>query len=241
MSLRICSKCGSALRSHGKATKLCIACYRVARSICESCGTELPQYSRAKKCRECWKARGSGELHIRRNQNRRPPVLRLCERCASPLSTKSRPETSLCSLCYRKRLEPQRYNPCKDCGKRRGRGSRPGRCWTCWSKFRNPHGSTCTHKGCSRSHFGKGLCRMHYLSQRDRTHRMGRGRLAKSWIASHPCQVCGYDRLPSEVARIIPGTNGGRYEIGNMLALCALHHREMDAGLIKPPAPLLYE
>lgn len=183
-------------------------------------------------------AKGLCNAHYQRayRQAKQPGAQR-CQRCGNPISRFSRPETKTCWNC--RAVMPR---ACQDCGVLlTHRRKEVKRCWDCWSKFRNPYGLTCTHPGCVRTHFAKGLCAMHYLSQRDKTHRIGRGRTAKAWIATHPCQVCGYDRLPSEVARVTPGSTGGKYEIGNMIALCALHHRELDAGLREPPPALSHE
>lgn len=39
--------------------------------------------------------------------------------------------------------------------------------------------------------------------------------------------------------RIVPGRDGGKYKLGNVIALCPNHHAEADAGLI--PAEDLLE
>lgn len=47
------------------------------------------------------------------------------------------------------------------------------------------------------------------------------------------CMVegCCYNRV-YHIHRLIPGKEGGKYEIGNMYAICPNHHAEVHAGLI---------
>ena len=45
------------------------------------------------------------------------------------------------------------------------------------------------------------------------------------------CTICGYDKY-TEMHRIIPGREGGKYVGSNVIELCALHHKEADLGLI---------
>ncbi len=48
------------------------------------------------------------------------------------------------------------------------------------------------------------------------------------------CMVlgCGYNKT-YDIHRLIAGRQGGRYEIGNMFAVCPNHHAEATRGLIK--------
>lgn len=54
------------------------------------------------------------------------------------------------------------------------------------------------------------------------------------------CEIpgCTYTRY-FQRHRIIPGRDGGRYKLGNVIALCPNHHKEADEGLI--PADELLE
>src|SRR3990167_3202749 len=217
---KTCNSCGKTLTSHGKGTQACRACRSVYPIYCQTCGKELPRYNRkTRQCRECWKLRG-------------PTVRRSCQRCGKLISTKSRPDTKICRNC---RSHPRPH--CSDCGKLLARSPRDTkRCWSCWTKYRRQgYDPICMREDCNRVTFAKGLCEMHYRVDR----RHGHGRVARKWIASHPCQLCNYAVLPSEVARIIPGSNGGKYELGNMVALCARCHREVEMGLTPCPPPLL--
>jgi hypothetical protein len=48
------------------------------------------------------------------------------------------------------------------------------------------------------------------------------------------CMVdgCGYNKVYN-VHRFLEGKNGGKYEIGNMFAICPNHHAEYHNGLVK--------
>jgi predicted restriction endonuclease len=47
------------------------------------------------------------------------------------------------------------------------------------------------------------------------------------------CMVegCDYDKT-FEIHRLVPGKEGGDYEVGNMFAICPNHHAEVSRGLI---------
>jgi len=45
---------------------------------------------------------------------------------------------------------------------------------------------------------------------------------------------CGYDRIVQR-HRILPGSEGGKYTSGNVIALCPNHHGEADRGWIERP------
>ena len=42
---------------------------------------------------------------------------------------------------------------------------------------------------------------------------------------------CGYDKT-YDIHRLIPGKQGGKYETGNMFAICPNHHAETHRKLI---------
>ena len=195
---------------------------------------KLQNLSRDLPCTKegCQALRATKGLCRRHYQQSRQVILAIkpCASCGELIH----PQSTICKACRNRgpRL-------CIDCGvslsHRPHNGAR--RCWSCWSKFRNPHGPICTRDGCSRKHFGKGLCQIHYLAARGK--RAGAGRSFRQWVAQQPCQLCGYNLLPSEVARVIPGSKNGVYEKGNVMALCARCHREVDAGITKMPPPIL--
>jgi predicted restriction endonuclease len=43
---------------------------------------------------------------------------------------------------------------------------------------------------------------------------------------------CNYNTL-FEIHRLFPGREGGKYEIGNMFAICPNHHAEVERGYIE--------
>lgn len=61
--------------------------------------------------------------------------------------------------------------------------------------------------------------------------------LAFGWrntIAKMPCAICGYNRIPCHIHRLIP-KNG--YVYGNVVQVCPNCHEEIHKKLIDPPAP----
>ena len=48
------------------------------------------------------------------------------------------------------------------------------------------------------------------------------------------CMVegCGYDKT-YDVHRLVRGKDGGKYDVGNMFAICPNHHAEEHRGLIR--------
>lgn len=110
----------------------------------------------------------------------------------------------------------------------------------------------CSVEGCERPTRAGGMCATHYVGARrirvhaPRTGTSGAGaadfrgihKTAIVAIAQLPCQICGYDRMTSHRHRLIEGKDGGKYEIGNVVAVCSNCHREIHGGLTSPPTPL---
>lgn len=225
-----CVTCGSPITSHGRDTKQCQSCWQAARIFCTTCGKELDKRNqRQRQCRECW-------------QKAHPP--RVCQSCGSRLPHGTRSTTKQCRKC-RSHPRPK----CIDCGKNLMNSS-PGtiRCWTCHVKYRQATAQTrmCSVAGCLRPHKAKGLCLPHYQDQRRRSEFLGgqwphNFRLRRADLAKAPCQICGYDRMPSHLHRIIPGSDGGQYVVGNIIALCARCHEEVHRGLRPCPEPVIVE
>jgi predicted restriction endonuclease len=46
------------------------------------------------------------------------------------------------------------------------------------------------------------------------------------------CSLCGWDKLPCDVAHILSREDGGDDSLENVTMLCPTHHREYDGGLI---------
>ena len=58
--------------------------------------------------------------------------------------------------------------------------------------------------------------------------------LLKSLFQFQTCMVDGCEYgLTFDIHRLIPGKDGGKYEVGNMFAICPNHHAEVHRGLIK--------
>lgn len=221
-----CVTCNGPITSHGRDTKQCQACWQAARIFCPTCGKELDKrIQRKRQCRACWL-----KAH---------PV-RVCQRCAATLAHGTRSTTSQCRAC---RSHPRA--PCVDCGKPLISSSRETiRCWSCHVVHRGNVAIVkhCSVVGCLREHKAKGLCLPHYQTARRRAQLLGYDssqtlKVRRGELAQAPCQVCGYDRLPSHLHRIIPGSQAGMYVIGNVATLCARCHEEVHRGLIPcPPA-----
>lgn len=221
-SHRSCVTCGGPITSHGRDTKQCGSCWSAARVFCTDCGVELDKRNqRTRQCRACWL-----KAH--------PP--RFCEGCGNRLRGGSRIGTGRCAAC--RVAEPL---TCQDCGVALPRASRGTRCRGCHTKLRLTRVPTgCTVDGCAKPHRSKGLCITHYLlARRKAASPEGAGSKAKDWIGSQPCALCGYDKMRSDVHRVVPGTEGGAYVLGNMVPLCARCHAEVHRGLSPCPPVLL--
>ena len=244
MTLKTCTKCGTVLTSHGKGTQICRACFQVAPKTCSACGKELPKYARGTRCRDCWKMRGVQGQRGPNAQRADQPVPRPCDKCGRPLSKTSRPEATLCKACYLDRAGHKGFKHCLDCGVRLNRGSRGVRCWACHitAKAATAIQKRCGIEGCERPHKAKGFCLSHYQNKRRRAELLGHVspqqlKVKRGDLNDAPCQVCGYNRLPARLHRIIPGPQGGKYVIGNIVAMCARCHEEVHSGLIPCPSP----
>lgn len=65
------------------------------------------------------------------------------------------------------------------------------------------------------------------------TDNKGTSRRKRDLLTPHHCEIpgCGYDKI-FQRHRIVPGRDGGRYKLGNVIALCPNHHGEADRGWI---------
>ena len=114
------------------------------------------------------------------------------------------------------------------------------RCRPCYDAMKRSQPlRLCSVDGCDRPHMAKGFCGTHYKAQRQRLHRNHgaghRGNLLAMTLSDQPCQSCGYDRMASELHKITPA---GGYRPGNMVALCARCHDEVERGITTCPTPL---
>ena len=59
--------------------------------------------------------------------------------------------------------------------------------------------------------------------------RKGTSRSKRNLLAPKYCEIpdCGYDKIVQR-HRIKPGREKGKYELGNVIALCPTHHGEAD-------------
>lgn len=176
----------------------------------------------------------------------------LCRSCSYETRTKSWGQCSDCSkrirlpairciACYDRNREATKPL-CVDCGKptkQYAHAYHAERCWPCdVIRRRSQPKRPCSINGCQRPHAAKGFCQNHYSAQyQPRPRGALRGGRAKLLLATWPCQLCGYSRMNSDVHRITPGSEGGRYTVGNMVSLCVRCHREVHRGLATAPIP----
>jgi hypothetical protein len=156
---------------------------------------------------------------------------RVCPQCGAK---KPSYYAKQCRACW---LKAKIVTPlCSDCGYPLD-SKRNTRCRPCFRAFKEAQrASGCSKEGCAKPPYAKGLCRDHY--------QVGWRASQKGTLifdsASHakvrelPCAACGYNRMKSEVHRIIAQ---GAYIVGNMTPLCARCHDEVERGLTAcPPA-----
>jgi len=141
-----------------------------------------------------------------------------------------------CLMCWRKYQAEHRTSFCIDCGKHlisRSRGKHRCReCYNLYLQTRPIH--SCSVEGCGRQHRAKGFCMLHYkINFSIRPKGQNRGSNFRKQVSKSPCQICGYNKLPSNVHRIdskLP------YQVGNMVALCYNCHAEVHHGITICPA-----
>ena len=103
-------------------------------------------------------------------------------------------------------------------------------CKNCGKKFKQEKRS---NKYCSRSCSNHGRRGITYskLAQGNKSQR--RLALLKNVFNFKNCMVkeCTYNKT-FDIHRLEPGKDGGKYEIGNMFAICPNHHAEVTRGII---------
>lgn len=217
-----CPRCGG---PKAIVAKLCRNCHGETTNspICPSCGGKKSYDS--KLCRKCQGAQG---------KSRKP-----CPGCGTRIQSAA----TQCRACYDKaRAEKAAKYLCADCGqptKQYASTRYAERCMDCYRIYQaaNRIQRPCSVDGCPRPHRAKGLCQVHYTKQyRPRPRGFFRGNRLKVILAYWPCQICGYSGMPSDIHRLIPGAEGGTYDVGNIVALCVRCHREVHRGLTPPPA-----
>lgn len=109
--------------------------------------------------------------------------------------------------------------------------AKPRLCFICRKEFR-PDKSTSRYcsKGCANS-ARKG--RKYLRNSPSLNNSAARLKLLRETFNLQSCMVegCKYCKT-YDIHRIIPGRDGGKYEIGNMFAICPNHHAEVTRGLI---------
>lgn len=188
---------------------------------CPECGQPM-QNRYAKTCRACYEASRSAQR------------LR-CTGCGKAFDHPSRIVTGLCSDC-RNAQSQHGMHPCADCGQPATRE----RCWDCHLKQLALRHKLCAFGGCPRLAVARGLCMNHYQQayQKARRNRQHVGGSLRAEVRRSPCQLCGFAQLRSHAHRLNEGANGGKYEWGNVVALCSRCHDMVHAGLVQPPLPL---
>ena len=165
-------------------------------------------------------------------------LTKTCPDCGNFCDRRSERCTA-CAKRHRKATAIGQHDRCIDCGKLTGdRGHRAKRCTECWIKYRDARPKRmCSVEGCPRLHKAKGYCIEHYQAfLQPRKTGEGRGSSKfNEWVRQQPCQLCGYNRIKSHAHRLIEGAQGGRYEEGNVVALCARCHEEVHRGITPPP------
>lgn len=112
-----------------------------------------------------------------------------------------------------------------------GKSIKTKTCGYCGKNFKP---QTRTANFCSHSCSNKGRAGIKYLKETKGTKSKQRLELLKDTFDFTSCMVegCQYDRC-FDIHRLIEGKNGGKYEIGNMFAICPNHHAEVHRNVIK--------
>jgi hypothetical protein len=209
----VCDLCGKSIRTGGSLCRQCFT--RKPIPTCSTCGKRVSN-RKVELCRDCWANRGGGP--------------RVCITCG----TRLRSLAQRCWACHAGGAHPR----CIDCQTELPPKSRATRCWACHLTRKQAAAGQkrCSRPDCDRPHRAKGYCLEHYQYFVHRPKQQGQAYDGnfKMLVKAQPCAVCGYDRMPSEPHRIIPG---GPYELGNLVPVCARCHDEIERGLTPcPPA-----
>ncbi len=199
---------------------------------CHACNTALRLESSGRKCPLCG---GVKSYQAEMCRTCRFRVLPTCSSCGKRVKS----GTQMCLACRRAK-EPLR---CIDCGtdlnpKARYRDTQ--RCQACWLKsLHTKPVRLCSVEGCNQPHRARGYCKTHYAKffQLPRQLSYGTGHRNNQMagrLQYQPCQVCGYERMKSELHRVNPPLG---YRAGNMVAVCARCHDEIERGLTPCPSP----
>ena len=147
-----------------------------------------------------------------------------------------RKSNSLCSVCgepiYRRPSELRRFKAVY-CSQKCYRviESRPTKvCKSCEKSFlpNKPSGTFCSHSCANNARRNTTYSKLRFINRSQE-----RISILKSLFNFQCCMVegCNYCKT-YDIHRLITGRNGGKYEIGNMFAICPNHHAEVTRGLI---------
>lgn len=198
------------------------------------------KFMRYDTCPKCGGTKSKNAVACRTCHTGRPlvPTWKQCPGCGTNIRTAQ----VWCHDCYEKNRE-QKRPLCVDCGKprtRQSRGRNVERCRDCWRKhLASLPVRLCSVDGCGRPYLARGLCNMHYIAARGRERKQfgtgHRGNRFAGLLAGAPCQVCGYNRMRSQLHKIERSLG---YRPGNMVAVCSRCHDEIERGLTPLP-PIL--
>lgn len=142
-----------------------------------------------------------------------------CDACSAPIykrpSDLIKFEHKYCSqLCYRKD-NPPITNNCVDCGK----------------VYRPDKRAS---KTCSRACSNKSRAGTRYKKHGYNNSSQAKLERLRKEFNFTSCMVdgCNYSNT-YDVHRYVPGREGGKYEVGNMFAICPNHHAEVSRGIIQ--------
>lgn len=154
--------------------------------------------------------------------------------CGATLSTK---KAEQCRNCWMRDHMAKTSRPtCRDCKEPISwqvghKGNPAARCMACHANYRRSLPKKgCSIEGCEGAHKARGLCKNHYMSVNIRERRPWSG--AKSYVATLPCCICGYDRMRSHVHRL---KHQGGYEWGNCIPVCQRCHDEIISKITPEP------
>lgn len=186
---------------------------------CPTCGE--PMYRRGTQCRACYLA------------SQPKPT---CERCGAAVSGK---ESKLCRPCWMAEHTSKDSRPrCKRCGvvisrysgtgAGRATSKQPDHCRPCFNAIRKENRIVVEYE------------RMRsYPAAKDPTEytvRQARhlGYQLRKMLQPMPCAVCGYNRIPCHVHRLVPQKG---YVMGNVVQVCPNCHGEIHKGITPSPEP----
>jgi hypothetical protein len=188
---------------------------------CPTCGQ--PMYRRGAQCRACYRA------------SQPKPT---CSTCGADVSTKT---ATQCRACWMKEHQAKDSRPkCKRCGvtiswmsgtaasQRKSRA--PSHCRPCFNAIRKENRIFVEYER-MRAVKADGVIETH--QQRAARHV---GIQLRKILQPMPCAVCGYNRAPCDVHRLVPQRG---YVMGNVVQVCPNCHREIHKKVILPPEPTI--